>query len=78
MGKDDSYVNMGWLEKPTPKSFAGGDLKGITEKLDYLKDLGITVIYLTPIFHPLVITNMILVITTLLIHNLELNMICKN
>ena len=26
-----------------------GDLKGITSKLDYLKDLGITGIYLTPI-----------------------------
>ena len=28
----------------------GGDLKGITEKLSYLKELGITGIYLTPIF----------------------------
>lgn len=35
---------------PTPKSFAGGDLCGIIEKLDYLKELGITAIYLTPIF----------------------------
>lgn len=30
--------------------FYGGDLKGITEKLPYLQDLGITGIYLTPIF----------------------------
>ena len=30
--------------------FYGGDLKGITEKLPYLADLGITGIYLTPIF----------------------------
>ncbi len=30
--------------------FFGGDLKGITEKLDYLKDLGVSVIYLNPIF----------------------------
>lgn len=29
--------------------FYGGDLKGITSKLDYLKDLGISIIYLTPI-----------------------------
>ena len=28
----------------------GGDLKGITEKLEYLRDLGITGIYMTPIF----------------------------
>ncbi len=27
-----------------------GDLAGITQKLDYLKDLGVTVIWLTPIF----------------------------
>lgn len=48
--KDMSYVNMEWGEKPTPKSFAGGDIKGITEKLDYIKNLGIDSIYLTPIF----------------------------
>lgn len=48
--KDDAYINMKWGDKPTPKSFAGGDLKGITEKLDYIKDLGISVIYLTPVF----------------------------
>lgn len=36
--------------KPTRTNFFGGDLRGITEKLDYLKDLGITGIYLCPIF----------------------------
>ena len=30
--------------------FFGGDLLGITSKLDYLKDLGVTAIYLNPIF----------------------------
>lgn len=30
--------------------FFGGDLDGITEKLDYLASLGVTVIYLSPIF----------------------------
>lgn len=30
--------------------FFGGDLAGITEKLDYLQDLGVTGIYLNPIF----------------------------
>ena len=48
--KDDSYINMAWDEKPTPKSFAGGDIRGIIKKLDYLESLGITAIYLTPIF----------------------------
>lgn len=48
--KDDSYITMPWGGKPTPKNFAGGDLKGITEKLDYLQKLGVGGIYLTPIF----------------------------
>ncbi|MEG1614503.1 MAG: glycoside hydrolase family 13 protein [Oscillospiraceae bacterium] len=30
--------------------FFGGDLKGIEQKLDYLKELGVTCIYLNPIF----------------------------
>ncbi|WP_306483103.1 glycoside hydrolase family 13 protein [Anaerococcus sp.] len=48
--KDDSYINMVWEDKPSPVSFAGGDLLGIVDKLDYLKDLGVSAIYLTPIF----------------------------
>ena len=42
--------------RPTPEGkvlnndFFGGDLKGIGEKLPYLKDLGVTCIYLNPIF----------------------------
>lgn len=48
--KDDSYIDMEWGDLPTPKTFAGGDIKGIISKLDYLKGLGITAIYLTPIF----------------------------
>ena len=48
--KDMGYVNLKWGDKPTPKSFAGGDIKGITQKLDYIKSLGANSIYLTPIF----------------------------
>lgn len=48
--KDDSYINMEWGEIPHPKSFAGGDIKGIMQKLDYLDGLGVTAVYLTPIF----------------------------
>lgn len=48
--KDMTYINCKWGDKPTPKSLAGGDIKGITEKLDYIKNLGVTAIYLTPIF----------------------------
>ena len=39
-----------WDTPPTPHGFKGGDLYGIAEKLDYLKDLGITALYLNPIF----------------------------
>lgn len=35
---------------PTTSDFFGGDLAGITEHLDYLQDLGITGLYLCPIF----------------------------
>lgn len=48
--KDKSYINMKWGDIPTPKSFAGGDLKGITQKLDYIDELGVNALYLTPIF----------------------------
>ncbi len=39
-----------WDSPPTMHGFKGGDLRGIAERLDYLEDLGITAIYLTPIF----------------------------
>lgn len=48
--KDTSYINLPWGEIPNPKSFAGGDLQGIREKLPYLQELGINALYLTPIF----------------------------
>jgi cyclomaltodextrinase / maltogenic alpha-amylase / neopullulanase len=38
----DAYYN---------NDFFGGDLAGIIEKLDYIKDLGANTIYMTPIFH---------------------------
>ena len=31
--------------------FFGGDLQGITQKIPYLKELGVTALYLNPIFH---------------------------
>ncbi|MFQ5408917.1 MAG: alpha-amylase family glycosyl hydrolase, partial [Anaerolineales bacterium] len=39
-----------WDAPPTAHGFKGGDLRGVVEKLDYLQDLGITAIYLNPIF----------------------------
>ncbi|AFZ35288.1 pullulanase [Stanieria cyanosphaera PCC 7437] len=40
----------GWDATPTLQGYKGGNLWGVIEKLDYLKDLGITAIYFTPIF----------------------------
>lgn len=48
--KDDSYINQNWEDLPRIDSFAGGDLKGIIEKIDHIKYLGVTALYLTPIF----------------------------
>lgn len=42
-----------WSSLPEPMDvarFYGGDLQGVMDKLDYLKDLGVDVIYLNPIF----------------------------
>lgn len=39
-----------WEAPPTYHGFKGGDLLGIVERLDYLQDLGITALYLNPIF----------------------------
>ncbi|MFC2029531.1 glycoside hydrolase family 13 protein [Chloroflexota bacterium] len=39
-----------WDGPPTPHGFKGGDLLGVAEHLDYLQDLGISAMYLNPIF----------------------------
>lgn len=54
-----SYIGEGtrkitdWFKYPDNmdvRSFYGGDLQGVMDKLDYLKELGVDVIYLNPIF----------------------------
>ena len=57
---DDRYICEDWGLQPEYRQNAekrrlcndyyGGDLKGIEEKLPYLKELGVTCIYLNPIF----------------------------
>ncbi len=39
-----------WGDGEWSNEIYGGDLKGITEKVNYLRDLGVTVIYLNPVF----------------------------
>lgn len=58
--KTDSFLYADWYDSPLYVKndkgeilrweFAGGNLKGIEEKLDYLKELGISGLYLNPIF----------------------------
>ncbi|AFC30693.1 Neopullulanase 2 [Paenibacillus mucilaginosus 3016] len=36
--------------RPRPDSWYGGDLAGIRQKLPYLQELGVTLMYLTPVF----------------------------
>jgi len=59
--RDDVIINKDWehgipqyAEKPGQdlknNMFFGGNLWGVTEKLDYLKSIGVGVIYLNPIF----------------------------
>jgi alpha-glucosidase len=47
-------VAKAWGELPDrkqgPREFYGGDLEGIGQRLDYLQDLGVTALYLNPIF----------------------------
>ncbi len=57
---NDRYLVDDWYKTPEHRQtgekntlgndYFGGDLKGIESKLDYLKDLGVTVIYLNPVF----------------------------
>ena len=39
-----------WGAKPLWNNYFGGTIRGITEKLDYLKNLGVEYVYINPIF----------------------------
>jgi neopullulanase len=46
---DEPEEARGSHDRSKPRAYHGGDLRGIREHLDYLKDLGITTVWLTPI-----------------------------
>lgn len=49
--KDNDLKNIeNWNSPPNRVNFFGGDIRGIIEKFDYLKDLDVKLICLTPIF----------------------------
>jgi glycosidase len=45
-----SHYNTGCSEGPRGRDYFGGDLDGVTQKLDYLRDLGVNTIYFNPVF----------------------------
>ncbi|NJE00794.1 pullulanase [Thermococcus sp. JdF3] len=51
---DEEPILSNWSDPITPlhccHQYFGGDIRGITGKLDYLQSLGVTIIYLNPIF----------------------------
>jgi glycosidase len=49
--KDNKFNKKNFLkEKVTDHSIYGGNIKGVIEKLDYIKNLGFNGIYFNPIF----------------------------
>jgi len=45
---DDPSASPGLLNRRKPRDYHGGDLQGVIERLPYLKELGVTAIWLTP------------------------------
>jgi glycosidase len=46
---DEPAEAPGTHDRSNPRAYHGGDLRGIRERLPYLKDLGVTTLWLTPI-----------------------------
>jgi glycosidase len=49
-GSSSTNPNVNGFDPSNQNFFHGGDLKGVTDKLDYLRDLGATAIWMSPIF----------------------------
>jgi glycosidase len=48
--KNDDGSNAACAESPRGRDYYGGDLRGVIQKLDYLQNLGVSIIYFNPIF----------------------------
>jgi glycosidase len=46
----NNFPSSGAFDRNSPRAYHGGDLRGIQKRLPYLKDLGITAIWITPIY----------------------------
>ena len=47
---DDPEIARGHFNRSSPRAYHGGDFAGIGQHLPYLKDLGVTALWLTPIY----------------------------
>jgi len=47
---DDPEISKGLFDPSGPRRYHGGDLQGIINRLPYLKSLGITAIWITPVY----------------------------
>jgi len=46
----NNFPSSGAYDRSAPRAYHGGDLRGIQSRLPYLKDLGVTTIWITPIY----------------------------
>src|SRR5438270_11204262 len=47
----NNFPESGAYDRNQPRAYHGGDLRGIQEHLPYIKDLGATVLWITPIYN---------------------------
>ncbi len=47
---DDPAISKGTFDRSQPRRYHGGDLQGVIDRLRYLKDLGVTAVWLNPIY----------------------------
>lgn len=80
--EDGEYIYIGapsvkikdWSKVPAAmdiRNFYGGDLQGVMDKLDYLQDLGVEVVYFNPLSFLRQIINMTFRIMIISIHIME-------
>lgn len=47
---DDPAISRGMFDRANPRFYHGGDLAGVRQRLPYLKSLGVTAIWLNPVY----------------------------
>jgi neopullulanase len=49
-GNNDPAISAGFFDRKKTRAYHGGDLQGVIDRLPYLRDLGVTTLWLTPIY----------------------------